>query len=74
MGTDLQDSRIYGGYHRSPNIGFFTLRAFSSVAALLVTTSFAGAQVSDDVVKIGVLTDLKSDEFGPGRRRWPIAR
>ena len=52
----------------------YFMRAISSVAALLVTTSFAGAQVSDDVVKIGVLTDLKSDEFGPGRRRWPIAR
>src|SRR6516165_12271267 len=40
VGTDLQDNRIYGGYHRSTNIGFFTLRAISSVAALLVTTSF----------------------------------
>src|SRR5262249_14079795 len=45
------------------------VRAISSVAALLVTTSFAGAQVSDDVVKIGVLTDmtgLYSDLSGPG--------
>ena len=45
------------------------IRAISSVAALLVTTSFAGAQVSDDVVKIGVLTDmtgLYSDLSGPG--------
>ena len=47
----------------------YFMRAISSVAALLVTTSFAGAQVSDDVVKIGVLTDmtgLYSDLSGPG--------
>jgi len=47
----------------------YLVRAISSVAALLVTTSFAGAQVSDDVVKIGVLTDmtgLYSDLSGPG--------
>ena len=47
----------------------YFIRAISSVAALLVTTSFAGAQVSDDVVKIGVLTDmtgLYSDLSGPG--------
>ena len=47
----------------------YFVQAISSVAVLLVTTSFAGAQVSDDVVKIGVLTDmtgLYSDLSGPG--------
>ena len=47
----------------------YLVRAISSAAALLVTTSFAGAQVSDGVVKIGVLTDmtgLYSDLSGPG--------
>ena len=47
----------------------YLVRAISSVAALLVTTSFAGAQVSDGVVKIGVLTDmtgLYSDLSGRG--------
>ena len=47
----------------------YLVRAISSAAALLVTTSFAGAQVSDGVVKIGVLTDmtgLYSDLSGRG--------
>src|SRR6516225_2278426 len=47
----------------------YFIRAISIVAALLVTASFACAQVSDDVVKIGVLTDmtgLYSDLIGPG--------
>lgn len=40
-----------------------------SLAALLLSTSYASAQISDDVVRVGVLTDFSSvarDNTGPG--------
>ena len=54
------------------------MRGLLACAMLAAMTTAATAQVSDDVVRIGVLTDLSSwgrDNSGPGsveaaRRRW----
>ena len=45
------------------------MRHFLAAAILAAMTTAAHAQVSDDVVRIGVLTDLSSwgrDNSGPG--------
>ena len=46
-----------------------------AVAAGLALSAFSAAaqQISDDVVKIGVLTDMGMPK-GPARARWPPCR